>query len=129
MKIKYISYNLPWDTSLALFALNRRDEEFTVPLLCCAPDVVVVCVRPDTYGLFEREREDVFVFVIGEDERPEEFLFPDGDEQEGLFERVLLLARRLFVVVAVVGCEEVDGKFNVHVLRISLSVPLTISIN
>jgi len=115
---------------LILFALDRRDEEFTVPLLCCAPDVVVVCVRPDMYGLFEREREDVFVFVIGEDERPEEVLFADGDEHEGLFERVLLLARRLFVVVVVVVvCEEVDGKFNVDVLRISLSVPLTISIN
>ncbi len=114
---------------MVLLALDRRDDEFTVPLLCCAPDVVVEGVRPATYGLFEREREDVFVFVIGEDERPGEFLFADGDEQDGLFERVLLLARRLFVVVGVVGCEEVDGRFNVHVLRISLSVPLTISIN
>jgi len=62
--------------------------------------MVVVCVRPDVYGLFEREREDVFVFVIGDDERPvvgqEEFLFVDDDEQEGLFERFLLLARGLF---------------------------------
>jgi hypothetical protein len=74
-----------------------------VPLLCCCccsgPDVVV-CVRPDVYGLFEREREDVFVFVIGDDERPvvglEEFLFVDEDEQEGLFERVLVVGRRLF---------------------------------
>jgi len=69
-------------------------------LLCCAPDVVV-CVRPDVYGLFEREREeDVFVFVMGDDERPvvgqEEFLFVVEDEHEGLFERVLVLARRLF---------------------------------
>jgi hypothetical protein len=68
-------------------------------LLCCAPDIVV-CVRPDVYGLFEREREDVFVFVMGDDERPvvgqEEFLFVVEDEHEGLFERVLVLARRLF---------------------------------
>jgi hypothetical protein len=77
-----------------------------VPLLfcccCCVPDVVLICVRPDVYGLFEREREeDVLVFVIGDDERPvvvgqEEFLLVDEDEHEGLFERFLLAERRLF---------------------------------
>jgi hypothetical protein len=93
--------NLPCD------ALVRRDEEFIVPLLCCcAPDMVLICVRPDVYGLFEREREeDVLVFVIGDDERPvvgqEEVLLVDEDEHEGLFERVLFVERRLFAVVVV----------------------------
>ncbi len=55
------------------------------------------------YGLFEREREDVFVLVIGDAERSEEFLFVvgAGEEEEGLFDRVLLCARKLLVIVVV----------------------------
>jgi hypothetical protein len=101
------STNLPCGNSLVVCALERRDGEFAVPLLCCcAPDIVI---RPEVYGLFEREREDVFVFVTGDDERSvvvgqEPFFVV---EQEGLFERFLLVARRLFgdgqfVVVVVV---------------------------
>ena len=65
---------VPWANSVVVFALDRRDEALfdagLAPLVCCGVPERVVDVRPDVYGLFEREREAGFVLVIGDEDRP-----------------------------------------------------------
>lgn len=121
--------------------MDRRDDELLdvrfVPLLCCSdvPDVGG-CDRVDVYGLFERERVEALTLGMGDDDRSlalawEAFLASSDDAEvvEGLLGRCLCVTERLSGEHCVVVWEDVDEGETVDLCRISLSVPLTISMN
>ena len=144
MKCETDEMDVLCESSLALVALDRRDDELLVvrfvPLLCCCcccgvPDMVG-CVRVDVYGLFDRERVEALALAMGDDDRSlalawEAFLAFSDDAEfvEGLFARCLCVEERLSGEHCVVVWEDVDGGETVGFCRISLSVPLTISMN
>ena len=60
---------IPWANSVVVLVLDRRDVGL-LPLVCCGVPDRAVDVRPDVYGLLERERAAELVLAIGDEERP-----------------------------------------------------------